>query len=106
MPNCKVGDLVYFKSTQPEWAKANGHVATVLRRAHVKTGLIFAFGRHWNIPANAVYWIVDPPIFYAGDGKKHDAAHDANLFPMRPDGLTEESVRELYQPSPIKETSR
>lgn len=79
--NCKLGDLVVYVGHQPQFL---GHIKTVVR---------FAGYHPWN---GRPGWYVEPP-FIGGYGDPH-IAYDECLRPIRPGGITDEEVRELYSP--------
>lgn len=52
-------------------------------------------------------WVVDAPmtvLHWGRDPKFVCLAPDSHLAPIHPDGITDEEVRDLYQPAPAKET--
>lgn len=96
--NCKQGDVAIIVACH---VRENvGKVVTCLRLA---PGY---YTTHRGIVHMPYAWEIDQAVKTVV-GVDSAFIDDACLKPIRPDelGLTEENVRELYQPSPIKETS-
>lgn len=85
--NCKPNELAFIVKTHPDWSEYIGRVVTTIR---------LGVGEH------AGKWLVDLKVAgHAGDVY----CHDAHLRPIRPGDISDEEVRDLFNPEPAKETA-
>ena len=101
--NCKPGDLAYVVS-DPQ-SPNYGLVVTVLRpagQAEVIAALRAIGINATPEPGPIAAWFVEPPLsakcFITGKSVELPYALDKHLRPIRPGGITDEEVRELYSP--------
>ena len=84
--NCKPGDLAVVVGG--ERVENIGKVVTVLRPYEGRKDC-------YRLPAD---WVIE---FHG----RECVAADCFLRPIRPDGITDEEVRDLYLPKPVKEVA-
>jgi hypothetical protein len=94
--NCKPGDLAVFVRSEA------GNEGLVVRCIRLATEAEMRQARrHTDLPV----WHINRPVVDAyGDALSF--AQDRNLRPIRPDGITTEEVKELFSPSPAKESEK
>jgi hypothetical protein len=107
--NCKPGDVAYVVGSPN--GRNFGRVVSIVR--HASTEEVVRALQDIGIDAvpgrrPPVMWFVDPPLIAksAVTGKEAEMPYaiDAYLRPIRPNGITDEEVRELYLSSPVKTT--
>ena len=84
--NCKPGDLAVI-------------VGASIAREHV--GKVVRCVRYVEFDGPA--WEIDPRLPNMRTGNEYWCVADHRLRPIRPDGITDEEVRDLYLPKPVKE---
>lgn len=96
--NCKPGDLARFVA--PWIEKGRGRYVTVLRRPTLDDWreAESATGAPVSTKVQDDCWTVEGDIVLWCGPVRRFVVHDDSLRPIRPDGITDEEVRELYAP--------